>query len=211
MVKDRVYIYRITHIDNIEGILRYGITRRSSPVHTEYRSIGNTDIIHARDEKIIPVNPSGHIGEYIPFYLGPRSPMLYNIVNGFGVEKIPCRDIVYIVTSLVAIRDNGIPFVFTDGNARACVTSFFATEEWDKLAELDWELLYSQWWRDTDEDPDRKRRKQAECLIKQDLSVDMISCFCVYDEVARDRVVSIVQDFDGPQTSVIIKKSWYYD
>lgn len=210
-VKDRVLIYRITHIDNIEGIIRHGLTRWSSPVHTEYRPIENADIIQARNEKIIPVGPKGHMGEYIPFYLGPRPPMLYNINRGYGVERVPGADIAYIVVSLIAIREHGIPFVFTDGNARDCVTKFFSAEEWNGLAELDWDLLYSQWWRDTDEDSDRKRRKQAECRIKQDLSVNLITGFCVYDQTAKTRVEAAIAACGGPEISVAIKRDWYYD
>ncbi len=68
-------IYRMTHIDNMQHILQYGITSRlSSHADPEYRSIGDQSLISTRDEFIVPVPPDGSLGTYIPFYFGYRSP-----------------------------------------------------------------------------------------------------------------------------------------
>lgn len=80
---NKVYIYRMTHIDNIPHIIENGITHKDSDKsNINYKSIGDSSIINTRDDFLMP--NGSLLGEYIPFYLGPRSPMLYVIQNGYS-------------------------------------------------------------------------------------------------------------------------------
>lgn len=83
-----IYVYRITHIDNISHILKYGITHKNSPnANSEYRNIGDISLINTRDNRTIYVDNGDFefeanttqivLGDYIPFYFGIRMPMLY--------------------------------------------------------------------------------------------------------------------------------------
>ena len=81
------YAFRITHIDNISHIVQYGLVRENSPHRDEhFVSIGDQQIIKLRGE----MDVKGYrISNYIPFYLGPRSPMLYVIQHGYnGVQRV---------------------------------------------------------------------------------------------------------------------------
>jgi hypothetical protein len=40
-----------------------------------------------------------------------------------------------------------------------------SAEESDLDALVDWELMRATYWADTDDDPDRKERRTAECLV----------------------------------------------
>ncbi|MDE6416545.1 MAG: DUF4433 domain-containing protein [Duncaniella sp.] len=87
------YAFRITHIDNIHHILRFGIVRASSPMRsTEFVSIGDSQVIDIRKELVFN---NVRISECVPFYFGPRSPMLYVIQHGYnGVRRQEPEDIV---------------------------------------------------------------------------------------------------------------------
>lgn len=72
------YAFRITHIDNIRNILQYGLVHEFSPnKDSNFVSIGDASIISKRKSPVVDKNIV--LSDYIPFYLGPRSPMLYVI------------------------------------------------------------------------------------------------------------------------------------
>ena len=64
-------------------------------------------------------------------------------------------------------------------------------------------------WFDTEEDPDRKRRKQAEFLIKNELSIQAIPGIAVYNEKALDIVNNTLKDHLITMKTVIMP-NWYY-
>ena len=73
------YIYRMTHIDNIPHILKYGITHRlSDNANANYKSIGDPTIIQKRSLKVVRTVEGEEFtpGDYIPFYFYVRMPML---------------------------------------------------------------------------------------------------------------------------------------
>lgn len=168
MTKALKYAFRITHIDNIPHILRNGIVKADSPLRDDnYVSIGDQQVIRVRTEMAVE---DRRISDYIPFYFGPRSPMLYVIQHGYnGVQRVEPWNIVYCVIRLDDIVNNNIDCVFTNGHALSKITSFFAKE---RLAGIDeivkYDDVYSSQW-DTEADIDLKRRKEAELLIKNDL------------------------------------------
>ena len=87
MKKKLKYAFRITHIDNIPHIINYGLVKKNSQYRNEnFVNIGDQQIIQLREDKDI----KGYkISDYIPFYLGPRSPMLYVVQHGYnGVPQI---------------------------------------------------------------------------------------------------------------------------
>lgn len=93
------YAFRITHIDNIPHVLRCGLVRADSPLRADdFISIGDPQIIQVRGEREVK---GYRIKEFIPFYLGPRSPMLYVIQHGYnGVQRVDAENIVYLVVRL---------------------------------------------------------------------------------------------------------------
>src|SRR5437867_690498 len=98
-------IFRITHIRNVPWILDHGLHCANSDVQDpEFVSIGNPDLIVKRAAREVPVPPNGTLGDYIPFYFTPLSPMLYNIKTGWqGMKVTPMPDIVILVASVHSI------------------------------------------------------------------------------------------------------------
>ena len=125
---NKIYLYRITHIENIPHTLKNGVTHRDSPnANPEYINIGDSSLIGTRSEKQIIVDNGaqgyGHAelikpGDFIPFYFGVKMPMLFVIQKGYnGVERQLPENIVYCVSSVQSIIDEGLKFYFTDGHA----------------------------------------------------------------------------------------------
>src|SRR5690554_6203453 len=111
------YLYRMIHIENIQHVLQYGITHRNSPnANKNFVPIGDNSLISRRNTRV--VNNGKLLGNYIPFYFGTRSPMLYVIQRGYnGVNRTVPENIVYCVTSVAEIINSQIDFLFTDGHA----------------------------------------------------------------------------------------------
>lgn len=88
------YAFRITHIANIGHIHEHGLAGADSVLHDPgYVSIGDSSVIEVRGNRSVK---GYRLNEYIPFYLGPRSPMLYVIRHGYnGVKRVAPEDIVY--------------------------------------------------------------------------------------------------------------------
>ncbi len=52
------------------------------------------------------MDPGGRFSDYIAFYFGARSPMLYNIYHGFNdVPKRPQEEIIYIIATFEKILE----------------------------------------------------------------------------------------------------------
>ncbi|MBK6901739.1 MAG: DUF4433 domain-containing protein [Saprospirales bacterium] len=111
-IPDKIYLYRITHRDNLPHILRHGlVTAGHRDADRGFVGIGDRTLIGARKDKEVPVPPGGHLSEYVPFYLGPYSPMLLQIKTGNqGVERRPQEEIIYLVSSLDKITEAGCAY-----------------------------------------------------------------------------------------------------
>ena len=204
-VKKIKYAFRITHIDNIAYIEKCGLTRSISPLRDpSYIGIGDRQVINIRSCRFINKH---QLSDYIPFYFGPRSPMLYVIQHGYnGVQLVAAEDIVYCVIRLEDLVDNDIDCVFTDGHALSALTSFYPKE---KLALIDnyvkIEDVFSTQWN-IDNDIDLKRRKEAELLVNNDLGVQYIKGYVVYNEAAMERLISI----GVASEKIVVRQNYYF-
>ena len=137
-VPANILLYRLIHIDNLEYIL--STQKLVCPDHPErspnYRPIGETELIRLRGERSLPVKPGGSFRSYVSFYLGPRPVMLYAIKNGFNVEKLPQKEIIYLISTFERVQKHGYQYVFSDGHGYAAVTGWYNTHEGFK--EVDW-------------------------------------------------------------------------
>jgi ssDNA thymidine ADP-ribosyltransferase, DarT len=70
-----IWLYRITHINNIEYDLEHGLVISKSPdANPNYLQIGDSTLINYRKEIGAPQPPGGTLADYIPFYLGQGHP-----------------------------------------------------------------------------------------------------------------------------------------
>ncbi|MBK6902266.1 MAG: DUF4433 domain-containing protein [Saprospirales bacterium] len=74
-IPDKIWLYRITHRDNLPHILRHGlVTAGHAEADPDFVGIGDNTLISVRKDKPVPVPPYGNLSEYVPFYLGLTHP-----------------------------------------------------------------------------------------------------------------------------------------
>ncbi|MBL7818659.1 MAG: DUF4433 domain-containing protein [Saprospiraceae bacterium] len=206
-----INLYRIVHRDNVAYILEKGMFCYGHPFFDpDNIFIGDSKLTQQRHDFDIPLSDGGYLGDYVPFYLGFRSPMLYNIHTGHrGIEQRPQSDIIYIVCKLHCLIEKDYKVIFTDGHAKNKVTRFYTDIQ--DLNRLDWESINAQYWQNTDTNPDRMRRKQAECLVKSQVPPQCIAALVVYDEATKNEMEKLVQK-SGHKIGVHInpKSQFYY-
>jgi hypothetical protein len=203
---NKTYLYRMTHIENISDILQNGITHSTSTnANPNFVPIGDGSLIGTRNNFIL--NNGRQLGEYIPFYFGVRTPMLYVMQNGFNmVTPVPAQNIVYCITSVQKIIEQQLDFVFTDGHAVDRFSLQFTIVDIDSIdAIIDWKAIRAKYWRD-ENDLDLKRRKEAEFLVFGDIKTDTILGFLVYNQKAKETVIS----FGANAANVHIKSDFYF-
>ena len=118
MVSDlnKIYLFRMLHIDNMQHVQLNGITKIDSVnANKNYKAIGDGSLISNRNLFFIP-NNGKTLSNYIPFYFWYRMPMLYVIQKGFnGVRATSAENIVYCITSVAQIVNLELDYIFTDG------------------------------------------------------------------------------------------------
>ncbi len=204
-------IYHITHIRNLESILRSrGLIAISQlqQQQIDYQDIAHRSIQDRRGITPVPCTVGGYLHDYVPFYFAPRSPMLYTInrgnVEGYTEGQNP---VIYIVCKAEIIAANNLVFAFTDGHAVIGYTEFY--DNLQALNAIDWEIMQDKYWSNTPEDGDRKRRRQAEFLVHQFCPWRLITEIGVINNTIADQVQQILQNFND-QTPVKVYPGWYY-
>lgn len=196
----------MTHIENIPHILQNGLTHSTSAnANPNFVPIGDSSLIETRNNFLL--NNGRLLGDYIPFYFGYRTPMLYVIQNGFNmVASTPPEKIVYCVSSVQKIIDLGLDFVFTDGHAVDCFSSQYTFTDIGNIDSIvDQDAIKARYWKKED-DLDLKRRKEAEFLVFGDISRMGILEFLTYNENAKTKIVN----FGVNDQNVHIRPEYYF-
>jgi ssDNA thymidine ADP-ribosyltransferase, DarT len=204
-------IYHITHINNLESIISAGGLLAYNAMRTaeiQYTNIAYENIQNRRATFRVPCGKGGVLHDYVPFYFAPRSPMLYTINKGNVPNYSQGQTtVIHLVSSVDYIEAEGLDFVFTDGHAAMTFTDFF--DDLNALDAIDWDVMESRYWNDTDEDNDRKRRRQAEFLVRNFLHWESISEIGVINFTIQAQVENILQNFTD-RTPVKVHRDWYY-
>lgn len=188
-----IKVFRMIHIDNIPHILQNGITHRNSPkANSDYVSIGDDSLIDTRSAKNIKTANGNTIclGDFIPFYFWVKMPMLYIIQNGYhNVVKRTPEEIIYIVCFVEDLANNYEEIYFSDGHANSAFSTLYdKTHLCDLPNVLDWNAIKAPFW-DGEDKRDLKRRKEAEFLVKEDVSPQQITTFGCYNESAKQKLI----------------------
>ena len=212
MAKDQVTnIFHITHVDNLAAIVAEGglwSDREAADRGLAQVGIAHQHIKERRARKRVHVAARGSVADYVPFYFGPRSPMLYAVHQGQveGYEGGQ-RRVLHLVSSAERAMELDAAWCFTDGHAEMKPTLFF--DDWSEMDRVDWALMQSEWWCDDAENPDRKRQRQAEFLVHTFFPWSAIESVGVYDEaIARE-----VRDAAAAAThrpAIRVRLDWYY-
>lgn len=202
----KTYLFRMTHIENIPHILKHGITHPSSHnANPEFVPIGDRTLIATRNDFLL--NNGRRLGDYIPFYFGVRTPMLYVVQNGFNtVTPTPAENIVYCISSVQKIVELQLDFVFTNGHAVDSFTTQYTPADIINIDNIiDQKAVMAKYWRD-ENDLDLKRRKEAEFLVLGDIPIEGLLGFLVYNQNALNRMIQFGLDTE----KVHIKSAFYF-
>ncbi|WP_106496404.1 type II toxin-antitoxin system toxin DNA ADP-ribosyl transferase DarT [Lentibacillus sp. Marseille-P4043] len=203
-------LYHITDLNNLESILQHGGLLAHNTIEeksVEYENIAHNSIQNKRTMKTVPLPPNGNLHDYVPFYFAPKSPMLYAIRKGQveGYEHGQGH-IIYLVSRTDIIHYAGLEYVFTDGHAIMGFTDFY--KDLKHIDKIDWEVMQSKYWFDREDDPDRKRRRQAEFLVHKFIPFDFILGFAVKNESIKLQVENLIHKYDYDKFVAI--RNWYY-
>jgi predicted nucleic-acid-binding Zn-ribbon protein len=193
----------MTHVTNIPHILEYGITHRNSPrTNPKYKAIGDSSLISFRETKNVWITNGRQdyenvkeitLGDYIPFYFGYRTPMLYVVQKGGNLVPNPIspEEIVYLVSSVQKILDHQLTFYFSNGHATDGLTEFYDSSMVSEIENLvDFQATKVKYWIN-ENDLDLKRRKEAEFVVKEDLPVSCILGYICYSPDAKEKLLEL--------------------
>jgi hypothetical protein len=221
-VRTPLRIFHITAIPNLERIAKSEMLQANTILQKkkiQYANIAYQNAQGKRATKLVARPPGGVIHDYVPFYFAPRSPMLMAI-NGGRIEGCAYRqhDIVHLETTVEAIADAGLDFVFYDHNATLDFANCY--KDLDSLDKIDWPLFYEPpqldgycaYWFSNVNNPRYIRRmetRQAEFLVHRTVPLDLVTCVGVYNQEKAAVVEEILEseDIDIP---VMVKTAWYY-
>jgi hypothetical protein len=193
---------------NVPWLLANGLHCASSGISDpNFVQIGLPDLIQRRAARPVPVAPGGTLDDFIPFYFGTHSVMLYNIHTGFGVRQVPQQDIVYLVSSVQLLGSRGIRFVFTDRHAYVATARYSADVE--DLGRLDWELINGRDFKRDPDHPDKFERREAELLVHRHLPVGALEGIACYNGAVRQRIEAVGKEL-GVDMAVRDRRDWYF-
>ena len=209
------HIFHITHFANLPSIVADGcLWSDRRLVDDEEHLVIGFDTIKQRRLEELPVHchPETHVGDYVPFYFCPRSPMLYVIErrNAELVYKGGQNRVVHLVSTVdLAVQASAQrPWAFSDGNAGAVYTQF--SNDLSSLATfVDWDAIHATQWSGAGVDPAVKNRKQAEFLVHDSFPWTSVRAIGVIRQSIADEVMEIMGD-TADEPKVVVKPEWYY-
>lgn len=160
-----------------------------------YINIGHRQLITDRHIHPIPIEGAGNLGEYVPFYFAGHTPMLYLIMNGYkGVARRPQVDIVFLVSTIQKVLDEGLEYVFTNMNAKLRLADFY--KDIQHLDQIDWTVVNSKQWGAQDGDLSSKDLKQAEFLIRNTVPVSCLHALVVKTEERKTYFDELINELE---------------
>lgn len=182
---EKALIFRITHISNVGWIMQNGLHCANSEVRDpRFVQIGNPDLIDRRRDWPVGGPYGGTLSDYVPFYFTPFSPMLLNIVTGYGgIVRRRKDEIAILVSSIWRLRDAGVEFVISDRHALVKMAQFSSDPA--SLERIDWELLRRKDFKRDPDDPGKVERYEAEALAKNCVPHHALVGVYAYNDACR--------------------------
>ncbi|MCX5639113.1 MAG: DUF4433 domain-containing protein [Planctomycetota bacterium] len=206
-------IYHITHINNLEGILKYGALwsdAKRIELELDYEKVAIPAIKKRRLEELeVKCHQGTKVGEYVPFYFCPRSIMLYILHMG-NHPDISYREgqgpIVHLQADLMAsiqwAEKHKVRWAFSDRNAGERIANFY--NDVNKFNRVNWLAVAATDWRDTI----IQEGKQAEFLVYKSFPWELVEKIGVHNNIVQQKVL---EKLTGKNQSLVsIEPSWYY-
>ena len=153
-------LWHMTHIDNLQDILKEGILSHSNAYKLKSpKDISDPSVQRWRNQNEPIFNKKIH--EYTPTYINIKNPMLY--------KRNEIQDQICLIEISISILGKK-QFIFSDGNAASKATTFYKDRK--EVENLPWDVLHADYWS---EYPDGKRKRCAEILIYPSIPINYIS------------------------------------
>lgn len=213
-------IYHITHVDNLPNVIAQGglwsdramIDQGLIDQGLVVNTVGLSDIKQRRLlQNNVNCHPGTKVGDYVPFYLCPRSVML----SVFWYDNLPeltyhggQEPIVHLRAHANACmawaQQLNIPFAFSDMNAGMNSELVYFFNDTRELNRIDWGIVGSNDFSGT-----RKHRKAAEFLLHRYFPWELVEYIGVFDEnrAAQTRA-AITGHAHQPQVGV--ERGWSF-
>lgn len=138
--------------------------------------------------------------------------MLYAITGGLVSAQAACTDqIVYLVSSTQSLRKAGLTVVASNRHAELDYAEMSDHDgDLDHDDFVDWPLMTARYWKNTPEDPDRKERRQAECLVHPNVPWQAIEGVATKTESARVQVGLLLGTLVAQPARVVVRAEWYF-
>lgn len=199
-----IWLFHITDVTNLPGILAKGRLLSDAAMQGRAPTVIGYDQIKRRrlTELRVPCCNNRFVGEFVPFYFCPRSPMLYAINRGNTGRRPGCQEsIVHLVSSVGAALALERAWAVSDGNAGASHTAF--DSDLAAIDALDWAAIDARHWSL------QVHQKQAEFLVADFYpwtSIHVIGC---HNEATAGQVRQLLAEHTH-QPKVAVKPDWYY-
>jgi len=184
-------LFYITHIDNVDSILKQGIFSHKQIIQKgiPFTPIYDSGIVSRREEISTPNGKT--LWDYANLFFNVRNPMLYRVKCQKDV-----KDIVVLGVSPIVLS---IPNIFvTDGNAACDVTSIIKpTEKQIKTILKQTDKIF---WNNYD---GSKRRIMAECLIPDKIPSAYIKSIYVPSHDLIKKIADNVKSYHLGNRSII--------
>ena len=200
----QILIYHITDVENLPGILASGGLRSDVAMALHNPAVIGYGHIKQRRMTEIRVDCCGgrFVGEFVPFYFCPRSPMLFTVNRGNTGRAPGCqRTIIHLVSTVATGISQNRPWAISDGNAGAFHATFSSSLA--ALAGLDWAAIRATQWQG------RTHEKSAEFLLADLFDwAGFHAIGCHNDETAQQVQNMLTGHAHRPVVSV--EPNWYY-
>ncbi len=209
----RPKIYHITHINNLDNILRDQVLwsdAKRLELDMECEIVGMSEIKRRRLKELeVKCHEGTMVGEYVPFYFCPRSIMLYILYRG-NHPDISYRGgqspILHLQADLGAVtqwaNQNNVRWAFSDRNAGERFANFY--NDPTDLDEINWSAVNETDFRDMLV----KEGKQAEFLIYESFPWDLVEKIGACTTRIKNQILEILGNDTCPEVEV--ERDWYY-
>mgnify|MGYP000704285926 CR=1 FL=1 len=206
-------LYHILHHDRLPEIIRHGFLFSDAEVRRVAlpgTSIGYENIKQRRLTNLLESHDGLAVGSCVPFYLCPRSIMLFvvhkrNAGLGYAGGQAP---IITLEFDLHAVRAdaeaNNRRWAFTTSGAGAYAFADYA--DINDLEKIRWDLLGEKYWG---ANADAKTAKQSEFLVEQAVPWSCVSRIGVFDNTVGAEVTRVIAGA-AHRPIVQVIRAWYY-
>ena len=187
-------LFYITHIDNIESILKHGILSHNLANEMNFEKVDiSNQTVNARRNRF-ETTLGGNIHDFAPLYFNHKNPMLYTLCKNKDKNNL----VLLRINPHILLADN---VSFSDGNAATRTTNFFKNiEDFNKI---NWQLIKQGSWYNYQFGIEEGRRIMcSEALVKNKIETHFINDIYVYDAIVLDKVLPLFPNHFGIITSV---------